>query len=241
MPENLNNRLKRLFNESMHGISGFQPGIKDVPGIERLRDKKRKRIERQGEQRKNRLKEKESLAKKTDTPIDPRTYLEGSMKYTLLEQFLAHLVEYLESGRSKPMLEVFSLMEEYPKLKEFVKNKSQEALPKNAFSVYAAREALHEDVGHPARRSGTNPHNWYLTKQHARDAAVNVSEAIIMEAKVSPDHALLYIPAFSGLLEKFILGGKIDEPQTNVVRKAKGCQEIVLPHHINSGLVIERG
>jgi hypothetical protein len=60
-----------------------------------------------------------------------------------------------------------------------------------------------------------------------------------MEAKITPDKVLIYLPAFSKDIEKLIFNGKIHEPESNVVRKAKNLNEVVLPQNIDTGLVLE--
>jgi hypothetical protein len=40
------------------------------------------------------------------------------------------------------------------------------------------------------------------------------------------------------MLEEFIHSGKVAEPTTNILRKARSRSEILLPGNINEGLVI---
>ena len=55
------------------------------------------------------------------------------MRFSLKEAFLANLMEYIVTRKSKPILEAVKLMEEYPKLKKYVTKKSREALPNRGF------------------------------------------------------------------------------------------------------------
>lgn len=237
MTKAIRNKFKEIFNESMGGITGFHPGVNATPKLQQLKDRKRKKIERQGGQRQNKL--KESKKTKDDVPPDPRLNLSGELRFNVLESFINNVIGYLDTNKSRYMMEAFSLLEEYPKLKEYVKEKSLEGLPKNSFSVFSARERFNEEKGQPGYRTGDNPHNWSLTKHQARQNAALVEKAIIIEAKISPDKVILYVPAFTKLMEKLILSGKIEEPKTNVIRKAKLQNEVILPQSINTGLIIE--
>ncbi|MFW6130013.1 MAG: hypothetical protein ACOC56_02440 [Atribacterota bacterium] len=62
----------------------------------------------------------------------------------------------------------------------------------------------------------------------------------IMECKVNPEDVVIYLPAFSKLLERVILEGLVDEPMCNVIRECKVRQEIVLPaEKYNEGYIVE--
>jgi hypothetical protein len=230
-------------NEAIGGLTGFARTDDQTPGLHKNKDARRKRRERQGNQRLKDIKkarEKADKATAKGEPLpDPRLSMTGELRYTPKEAFLVHLAEYLNTGKSKHMMNALHLMEEYPALAKYVKESSQAALPQQAFSVYAVREHFSEEVGSPAYRSGENPHNWYLTVPCAKENCNHLDDHFIMEAKITPDKVLIYMPAFSKELEKLILSGKIQEPQNNVVRKSRSLNEIVLPQNIDSGLVIE--
>lgn len=243
--ENKNDSSEKTesLNEAIGGLTGYARTIEKTPELHKHKDARRKRRERQGEQRLKEIKkshEKTEKAKNKGEAIpDPRLNFTGELRYTPKEAFLVHLVEYLNTGKSKHMMNALKLMEEYPVLAKYIKEKSQKELPHQPFSVYSVREHMDEEVGSPAYRSGDNPHNWYLTIPCAKDNCDHLHDHYVMEAKISPDKALIYLPAFSKDIEKLIFSGKIQEPETNVVRKAKSLHEIILPSHIDSGVVVE--
>lgn len=235
----LREKIKQILNESMGGITGFSPTVAQTPELHKHKDARRKRRERQGEQRLNKIKEAKKKAEKDEVQFDPRMNMQGELRFTLKEAFLVHLAEYLKTGKSRHVMNALRLMEEYPSLAKFVKETSQAALPKQAFSIYAAREHFSEEVGSLAYRSGDSAHNWYLTIPCVKDNCNHLEEHFVMEAKITPDKVLIYVPAFAKMLENLIFAGKIAEPEVNVVRKAKNLSEVVLPSNIDSGLVIE--
>lgn len=234
----LQKKLKSLFTEGIGGIGGFVPHSETTPRIIQSEDRKRKKIERQGEQRLNKIKK----SKEDEEQIDPRTLQQGHFRLTLLETFLHHVIKYLDEGNYSDILECCNLMEEYPKLKAFVIEKSKSSLPKNEFSIYHARQSLlDEEIGSNLGRTGDHPHKWCLSSSGARQNAEHLDEASIIECKISPDNTLIYIPAFTDVMEKLILSGKLlAEPKNNVLRKAKQMNEIILPPHINEGVIIKK-
>jgi hypothetical protein len=238
---NLKEKLKQLLNESAGGITGFNHGVQDKPSLQRSDDARRKKKERQGKQRMNRLKldEKKSKAKDEVVQPHPREFLANELRLTLSEAFGVYLAEYLSTGKSKYVMEAIKLMEEYPQLKKYVKETSQKHLPKQAFCVYSTRERFDEEIGSVAYRSGSRPHNWYMTAHQAKDNATHLDEHMVMEAKITPDKVLIYVPAFNTLLEKLIFDGKIEEPEVNILRIAKSKNELILPPSVDSGLIVE--
>ena len=225
----------------MGGTTGFHPTVAETPEHTKLKDARRKRRERQGEQRVNRLK----LADKKDANGDPiplphpRETLQSELRLTLKEAFGVYLMEYVMTGKSSYIADAVALMEEYPALKTFVRETSQKALPKQAFSVFSAREHFDEEVGSVAYRSGEHARSWYLTPHHAKDNTKHFENHMVMEAKITPDKVLIYVPAFTNLMEKLVFDGKIEEPMENVVRKARSKNELILPPSVDSGLIVE--
>ncbi len=167
--------------------------------------------------------------------------MQGAYRLSLKETFLKHIVEYLNENKTKHLNEALDLMEEYPQLKRWVQQESMSQLPIGHFPVYAIREQFDEEVGKVATRSGDYPKIWHIEKNAAKNLAESFEDHYIMETKVSPDNTLLYIPAFTKMLESFIMGGKIMEPQNNVLRRARVRQEIILPGDVNEGMVIHVG
>lgn len=222
------------------GKVGVRANLEDKPSTLRKKDARRKRRERAREKAISGA-VKESKVSADAQEIDPRANLEGPMRLTLKEAFLSNLVEYVTTRKSRPILEAIALMEEYPKLKKFATKKSREALPNRGFSVYAVREStMNEEVGSPAYRVGPNAHNWCLNKSQARRNSDASDSYYVMEAKILPNHVLLYLPAFASEIENFIYEGKLmEEPQANVVRLVKQQNEAILPPDIDTGLVIE--
>jgi len=236
----MRDKINKILNEAIGGATGFSRTGEDTPLQHKNDDARRKRKERQGKQRLNKIKSLKDKSKaKDDDIIDPRLNMHGELRYTPKEAFLVHLVQYLHEGKSKHVMNALRLMEEYPNLAKYVRETSSTSLPRQAFSVYALREHFNEEVGSPAYRSGDNPHNWFLTVPCAKENCNHLDRHIIMEAKITPDKVLFYLPAFSKDIENLIFSGKIEEPEINVVRKAKNLQELILPGNIDTGMVIE--
>jgi hypothetical protein len=235
-------KIVEVFKESIGGLTGFDPKTETTPALQRHKDVHRKRVDRQGEQRENKIKraetEKKALQKGIEPP-HPRTYLQNELRLSLKETFAAYLVEYLNTDKPKYMVEALNLMEEYPALKKYVQEMSHAALPQQSFSVFHAREHHDQEIGAPAYRSGSNAHNWCLTRHQALANADHLDHPMLMEAKVSPEKTLIYIPAFTKLMEEIIFSGKIEEPQENVIRKAKNKNEIILPPSVDTGMIVE--
>lgn len=239
---NLKDRLNHLFQESIGGMTGFDPQTETTPNLQRHKDVHRKRVDRQGDQREANMK-RDEIEKKADKkgvePPHPRLYLKNELRLSLKEAFAVHLVEYLNTHKHKYIQEALKLMEEYPQLKQFVVETSKAALPNQSFSVYSAREHLDEEVGSPGYRSGDHPRVWCLTRHQMMECSDHMTHPMILEAKISPDKALIYIPAFTKLMENLVYSGKIDEPEENVIRKAKNRNEIILPSSIDTGMIVE--
>lgn len=237
---NLREKLNKLLNEAAGGLTGFDPGVADTPALQRHKDVLRKKKDRQGDQRMNRLKTESKKSKKDDVPPPhPREFLANELRLTLKEAFGVYLAEYLSTGKSKYVMEAIKLMEEYPALNQYVKETSQKSLPKQSFCVYSTREHLDEDVGSVAYRSGSKPHNWYLTAHQAKENSTHLDDHMVMEAKITPDKVLIYVPAFNQLIEKLIFDGKMEEPTSNILRIAKTKGEVILPPSVDSGLIVE--
>lgn len=236
-PKTLKERLQEVFLEGFGGTTGFNPGVTETPGLTRLRDKIRKRKERQGDKRnKSKTGKDEEIIEE-----DPREFMQGEYRLSLKETFLKHIVDYLNENKVKHLTEALDLMEDYPQLKRWVQQESINHLPKGHFPVYAIREQFDEEIGKVAKRSGDAPKIWHVEKHSANNLAENFEDHYIMETKVSPDKTLLYVPAFTKMMESLIMGGKVMEPQNNVLRRARARQEIILPGDVNEGMVIHVG
>lgn len=234
--------IKELFTEvyahNYKSISGSYGNRENNPGGERLRDKFRKR--------KDRAKMKSSTSTKSKTTVvdeevlDPRMNLEGDLRFTPKEMFGYNIIKYLDEGKSKYIVDAVDLLENYPKLKAYVQQLNTKLLPQQPFTVYYARPRLNENVGDVGKRSKGSPHNWYLSKAFLKDN-INLSEdAYIMEIKINPSDVMLYYPAYTKLMENVIFSGKIPtETLSNVIRKAKKSQEVVLTDKFNEGLIVE--
>jgi hypothetical protein len=235
-------KIKEILSENYKSLNGTF-GQKQNKGKSYLRreDAKRKKKQRakadNKPKTKKELEEEQSLSPKEKAKLQ-RRQLEGEMKLTPLECIGSRLAAYLETRNSKHMFEIFGLMEDYPELAKFVRDKSVAALPKYPFNVYSTREWLGESIGDRGHRSDGR-HNWYLSKQKAKKLTECDKFKLIECGQVSPEDVILYIPAFSKLIERCILEGLIDEPSKNVVREAKTCEEIVLPEKYVEGVIIE--
>lgn len=247
----LKTRIKELFCEETTmapadfgggsgggGKSGLHVNLDEKDSARRNKDRRRKMIERKREKM---LKGKQKAAEKGEgQPVDPRELLLGEFKLTLKESFVNKLMEYVITRKSAALREAVELMNEYPNLKKYVIEKSQRVLPKKPFCVYACRESsLTVEVGSAGKRSGNGPHLWCLSKHGASQNNNMLESFYIMEARITPNHALLYIPAFTDDMEKLIFSGKIEEPNENVLRNARRQNEVLLPGNINQGLIVE--
>lgn len=235
-------KIKEILSENFKSPNGSF-GQKKNKGKLYLRreDAKRKRKQRAKEDNKPKTKkelEEEKLLTPEEKRKQQRRQLQGELKLSPLECVGSRLAAYLETRNSKHMFEIFELMEDYPKLGKFIREKSQAALPKYPFNVYSTREWLGESIGDRISRSNGR-HNWYLSKHKAKKLSECDKYKLLECSQVSPEDVILYIPAFSKLLERCILEGLIDEPSTNVVREARTCEEIVLPEKYLEGVIIE--
>jgi hypothetical protein len=159
------------------------------------------------------------------------------LRFTLKEAFTSNLISYLDTGEKTHLKDALVLLKEYPKLKEWVKSESLKHLPKNPFSIYSMSEWINETVGSKYDRPKTDFKLWHLTESSLEHRKSNFSDALVLECQVSPDKILLYIPAFTKLMEELIFSGKINEPNGNPLLKAKQLQECVTESDINSGLI----
>lgn len=240
-------KIKEILGENYKSPNGAF-GEKQNRGklINRREDAARKRKERA---RANNKPEKANRTKRNgQEPIDPtelkrqqRRNLTGEMRLTPYEAVGSRLVAYLETGKSKHMQDIFELMEEYPKLRKYIKEKSKKALPKFDFKVYASRPLLDEEVGGKGYRHNEGMRNWTLSKSMTERVFKENENCYIMECKVSPEDVVIYLPAFSDLVERVIMEGLVDEPMNkNVIRECKVGQEIVLPaEKYNEGYIVE--
>lgn len=237
------NTIKNLFQEQYKGGSNR----KDLSHAEnrdsdlyRSHDAERKREERAAEKRLKLMK------KENDESIDligkpkhhPRDFLNKSpLKLTLKETFLKHIVDYIETNKKSHIKEAVQLMEEYPKLKEFVTSESRKPFS-SLFNVYHIKEHLHENEGETIELSDSL-RAWHISKSDIEHRHPEFDNHMILEAKISPDKILLYLPAFSKLVEELIFSGKIEECQTNVLRKIKQHNELILHPSVNQGVITE--
>lgn len=241
----ISNKIKSLFsqddsvlneNQNMGGVTGFARDIVDKAHAYRRKDARRKRVERQGEQRLNGTKNKKV---QEDEEIDPRSVLTNEMRFTLKECFLVQLVEYLETGKQSYVHEAIKLMEEYPKLKTWVMETSHKQLPGQPFSLYSLKEWFSEEVGHESERIGEHPHIWSLSERGLDHKMHGFDDAMVIECRVSPDKVLIYIPAFTQMMEELLLSGKIMETVGNPLRKAKQYNECITDNSVNKGLIVK--
>lgn len=225
-------------NQNLGGLTGFGASISDQKMGYRHKDAERKAKERAREKRIKNVQGKKTTKKDEEVEIDPRLYMQNSeLRFSLKEAFINHLIEYLESNNKKHILEAVSLLKEYPNLKEWVKQESHKSLPKNPFSLYALSEWLDEEVGAEHKRPQNKGYVWHLTESGLEYNKPNYQDAMVMECQISPDKALIYVPAFTKYMEELIFSGKIDEPVGNPLRKAKQLQEIITDDSVNSGMI----
>lgn len=228
----IKNRLLEIFNEnqSIDGMTGFKRTGEKASMLFKHNDMLRKRKERAKTKPVKKLKE--------DEIIDPKTNLNSSeLRFTLKEAFANHLINYLDSNKRKHLFEACKLLKEYPKLQAWVKEESQKHLPKNSFHIYGIVEHLDEEVGSIYERIGNNPHVWSLNEMSLENRKSIFTDSIIMECKVSSDKIIMYIPAFTKIMEELIFSGKIEEPVNNVIRLSKQYNEVVTDNNINKGLI----
>lgn len=251
----IKNTIKEIFNESIghkgiasgHG-KGFSKNITSSNHRESFKrmDAKRKVEERAKAKRIKDMMHANKTAEKSGQPpqFDARYFLDDTpFKLTLLESFVHNLIEYLNTGEKIHITEAVKLMEEYPKLKQYVIKNSTEKFPsKNATSVYLLGEHLEEEVGSVVKRPEGCIRICNLSLPEAElkaETSNHYDRCMILEAKITPDKILIYIPAFTQLMEKLIFSGKIQAPTENILRLAKQHNEVVLPPTINEGLVVK--
>lgn len=220
-------------NQMFGGITGFAKNDTEKRETFKRNDARRKRIERQSEQRLNKI----NKSKENGEEIDPRTLLTTDMRFTLKESFLLQLLEYGQTGKYKYIEEAVNLMNEYPKLKTWVMETSHKALPTQAFSLYTLREWFTEDVGTECERVGDGPHIWSLSENALSHKYSNYEDSMVLECRVSPNKVLIYLPAFSKMLEEFILSGKIMETIGNPIREIVRKKECVTENSINKAMI----
>jgi hypothetical protein len=243
---NVREKIKILLSENYKSPNGhFGESQNKGKLFLQERDAERKREERK--KLKDQTKKdtpKKDTPKDTQDPKDiqneKRRKLKGELRLTPLETVISRLIAYLDTGKSKHMSEIFSILDDYPKLKKFVKDKSMKSLPKYEFKVFAARELLDEEIGSTGYRSETGYHNWTLSKNMVEKLFKENNDYYIMECKVNPADVVIFIPAFTTMMEQLILEGLVDEPMHNIIRDAKITDEIVLPaEKYNCGYIIE--
>jgi hypothetical protein len=238
----IRDKIRSILSENYKSLIG-EMGEKQNRGTltKRREDAIRKRKEREKTRKPKKQTEKTSnpLIDAEELQRQRRRELVGELKLTPKEALASRLIAYLESSHSKHMLEVFELLEDYPGVKKWARKMSQEALPKNPFNVYAARERIDENIGDSGCRREGNPHNWTLSRHRTKEIWEGCSERYIMECKVTPTDVILYLPAFTKLMERVIFEGLVDEPKVNVLRKAKRQEEIILPERYSSGIIVE--
>ena len=232
------NKIQEIFNENYKSLNGAF-GEKQNKGKMYLRreDAKRKRIERS--------KNKPKKDDKIEQDLDPseiikqqRRQLQGGLRLTPLETFTSKLIYYVETRKPKHILDAIELMEDYPKLGKYVKEQSKKCLPKYEFCAYAMRERLDEEIGQLGKRIDGDYHNWTLSRANANSVFNECDSPYLMECKINPSDVIIYIPAFTKLMEKLIIEGLIEEPSLNVIRESKKREEIILPGKYNEGYII---
>lgn len=234
----IKNKIKEIFNESLS--TGRDIGSNKTAGVERLNDARRKRNERKAEQRLKKLhKDDTKSIKETGQPkYHPRTFLQKSpLKFSLKESFIFNLIEYLNTGKKKYISEAVSLMEEYPNLKKYVLEQSHSKFPKNPLMVYSIREHFMENVGDIIERDDESVHIWHLSEHEALLKSDQFNNHMILQSQITPDKILIYIPAFTNLMEELIFSGKIEEPEKNIIRLAHQKNEVILPPSVNKSIV----
>jgi len=232
-------KIKQILEENYKSLVGTF-GEKQNKGKMYLRreDAKRKRKERAKDKSSNKIVENEDCVDPKEIVKQQRRNLKGGLRLTPLETFAAKLIYYIETKKQKHIIEAIELMEDYPKLGKYVKEQSKKILPKYEFCVYAGRERLDEEIGQISQRSDGDYHNWTLSKESVKYVFNESESPYTMECKIVPDDVIIYIPAFTQLMENVILEGLIEEPSKNVIRDAKKQEEIILPGKYNEGYII---
>ena len=237
-------KLSEIFNEdfgnardtSIGSRKGFKSGERS-----KVADAQRKKQERYAEQRKKKLhKENEDSYKENGVlQHHPREFLNNSpLKLTLKESFINNLIEYVNSNNKKHLKDAIKLMEEYPNLHKFVTETSKTPFNNNVLSVYSIREHLNEEVGSVIDRA-EGIKIGHLSLHEAEQKHSDREGYMILEAQISPDKILIYIPAFTKLMEELIYSGKIEEPTSNTLRAAKSHNELIMNPNVNKGVVVK--
>lgn len=243
------NIIKNIFNEEVTNPASFasRKGFDHKGTGDKTSDayKKQHREHMQEVREKEREKEKllkqmkksdEKSQKETGNSIfHPRDYLLNSpLKYTLKETFLLHLIKYLDDNNLNEIKEAINLMSEYPTLKKFVLETSHSAFDKEKeFHVYKLEEHFFNDSNTEYELPENDFYIWTSSEQSALLKLENYDDAMLLEIKISPDKILIYIPAFTKLIEELCFSGKIEAPKNNILRLAKKYNEIILPGTIN--------
>lgn len=239
-------KINEIFNEGLDfgGSSGAsfasRKGFKKN-GLSLEADKQRKRRERAKQDRLKRLKkENDDRVKNGEQPAHhPREFLDNTpLKFTLLETFVNFLIEYVKEQNAKALNEAIALMEEYPKLGEYVKQTSRKCFNQNEMCVYSIKEHFFEEMEEEIER--LEGHRIYhLSIPQAESRHSDRTGYMILETKISPDKILIYIPAFTKDMEKLAFSGKIEEMTVNVLRETKRQNELILLPEVNKGKVIK--
>ena len=244
----IKNKINEIFNEAI-GFQGSSSGSpshrKNISvGGHKLSleaDKQRKRKERAKQDRLKRMKkDNDDRIKNGEQPIHhPREFLDGSpLRFTLLETFVNFLIEYVKEQNTKHLDEAISLMEEYPKLGDYVKQTSRKCFNQNEMCVYSTKEHFFEEMEEEVEHlDGHRIYHLSIPQVESRHA--DRSGYMILETKISPEKILLYLPAFTKDMEKLSLSGKIEEMTVNVIREAKRQNELILVPEVNKGKVIK--
>jgi hypothetical protein len=240
----IKSKLDEIFNEAFGSLREVSPSHGKrfaASGRTHTEDAHRKRKERELEKRKKQLKgENEKSIKETGNPIHhPRSFLNDSpLKLTLKETFVNDLIEYVHTNKKSHLKDALSLMEEYPNLYKFVTETSRKCFNEKELSVYSTREHLNEEIGQKVTRPD-GLRIGHLSIPHVETRHSNRAGYMILEAKISPDKILIYIPAFTKLMEELIYSGKIEEKTTNILRETKRHNEIILLPSVNEGVIVK--
>lgn len=240
----IKSKLDEIFNEGFGSLREVSPSHKKnfaASGRTKAEDANRKQIERRLEKRKKKFSgENEKSIKQTGKPIHhPRTFLDKSpLKFTLKETFINDLIEYVHTNKKSYLRDAIQLMEEYPNLYKYVTETSRKGFTEKELNVYSAREHLNEEIGQKI----TRPDGLkiaHLSISHIENRHSDRTGYMILEAKISPDKILIYIPAFTKSMEELIYSGKIDEKETNILRETKKHNEIILLPSVNEGVIVK--
>lgn len=238
------NKIKEIFSESGYKGTSSRKGF-DMPNTSNQRyNTVAKRDDHAEEMREYRAdlkkKENEKAIKATGKSIyHPRELLTKSpLRFTLKESFINELIEYLNTNNKKNIKEALNLLNEYPKLKEYVIKESQKHFTNNV-SIFKICEHFGENLNDIKNLSDNSTHIWSLTDHSAELKSDNYDDYMIIEAVISPDKVIIYIPAFLKDIEELIFSGKIDEPEKNIIRLAKQQNELLVEKSVNSGKIIK--